>query len=25
MPALLIFADHDAVSTRHIADFFEVA
>lgn len=22
MPALLIFADHDAVSTRHIADFF---
>lgn len=22
MPALLVFADHDAVSTRHIADFF---
>jgi hypothetical protein len=22
MPTLLLFADHDAVSTRHIAEFF---
>jgi hypothetical protein len=22
MPTLLLFADHDAVSTRHIADFY---
>jgi pimeloyl-ACP methyl ester carboxylesterase len=24
MPALLVFADHDAVSTRHIAEFFSL-
>jgi pimeloyl-ACP methyl ester carboxylesterase len=24
MPTLLLFADHDAVSTRHIAEFFEL-